>query len=181
MTKSSLRNYQDRMANQGWRIPLIPFNDSSKPIMIQTNWFAVLGAIVFVGGLGLSFHKDDIRYVYAALGGLAFALAGIWFVAKFRRRNWVKVEARCMDKDVQTGFNGEGAFWAFRLLCTFAYQGKNYSVTPIFWRGFTSKNSINDFLGKKIQQDGRCFLYVNPKNPLQTELAAGDLADKLIH
>ncbi len=181
MTKSSLRNYQDRMANTGWRIRLIPFDDSSKQMRIQTNWLGLIGAGIFVGGIGFYFHTKDFRFIYMALGGWVFGMAGVLLVAKFKRHKWVKTEALCVDREVQKGFKGKSTFWAFRLLCKFAYEGENYSTTPAFWKDFGSEQAINDFLGKKIHQDGKCFLYVNPKNPLQTDFAAEDITDKLIH
>ena len=179
--KSSLRNFQDRIANQGWRIRLIPFDDSSKPMAAQTNWYAMIGAIVFLGGCGLYFRDRDIRYIYFAVAGLAFAFVGLWLVARNKRRGWIKVEAECVDKEIQKTLGQKNYTWAFRILCRFDFAGKNYSVTPVFWRTFSSEKAIEDFLASKIRGDGRCFLYINPKNPLRTELAADDIADKLLH
>ena len=181
MEKSRLRKFQDESANVGWRIHLIPFDDSSKPMMIQTNWYALIGAIVFVGGCGLYFRKHDINYIYIAAAGLLFAFVGLWFVARNKRRGWVKIEVECVDREIKKSFSNKGYTWAFRLVCKFNYDNKNYSVTPIFWRTFGSENSIKKFLASKIHGDGRCFLYVNPKNPLQTDFAGEDIAEKLLH
>ena len=83
-----------------------------------------------------------------------------------------------MDREIK---HAGGHDWAFRLMCEFVHEGKDYRVTPLFWRTFGSEKAVQEFLGKQIGKDNGCLLYMNSRNPLQTELAAGDIADKLLH
>ncbi len=187
-SKSQLRAFQDHLANQGWRIQLVPFDDPSQTMMIKTNWFAMFGTSVFIVGLVMCGVTENRSYLYAALGGFAFALLGILFTARDKRRGWKKMEAKCVDREIREVYlpashnDSGGPVWAFRLLCKFDYAGANYTVTPAgFWRTFATEHGISNFLSKEISGLDRCFLYVNPQNPLETELAAGDIAEKLLH
>lgn len=71
--------------------------------------------------------------------------------------------------------------WAFRLVCEFELDGRRFTVTPDYWSTFISEGSVQNFLGKVVSPDGKCQLWVNPKNPLQTELIANDIKDFLLH
>ena len=185
--KSQLRVLQDHLANEGWRIQLIPFDDPSRPMMIKTNPFALIGALVFVVCLVLGIVTKNKNYAYAALGGFAFALLAMLFAARGKRRAWKKIAAQCVDREIREAHtpmsNNDpgGPVWVFRLLCKFSYAGMVYTVTPEFWRSFATEHGIKEFLNKEIRSDGGCFLYVNPQNPLETELAAGNVAEKLLH
>ncbi len=183
--KSGLREFQDQQANQGWRIQLIPFDGGTQTIAVKANPFALIGALVFVVCLLLGVRSENGNYVYGALGGFVLALLSLLFSGRGRRRGWKKIEAQCVDREIREVYAqprpGEGPTWAFRLLCKFDYEGKNYLVTPGFWRTFATEHGIRSFLSKEISSEGRCFLYVNPRIPLETELAAGDIAEKLLH
>jgi hypothetical protein len=181
--KSALRSFQDRAANAGWRIQLIPYDDPSKPMRIQTNWGAVAGLLVvcigfwgfWTGGLQ-RIRIPKTYYLWAMPGGLGFALVSLFVAGRFKRRSWLLLNAVCLDRDCRGDFQG----WEFRLLCRFELEGKTYTVTPAtYWRTFTSEASVNDFLAKVTDRDGTCCLRVNPRNPLETELAAG-LADRIL-
>ena len=149
---------------------------------IQTNWYAMAGAVVFcIGFWGLwTGGAEWIRipgtfYVAALAGGWCFALARIFLVGRGRRRGWLRLNGVCLDRE----WHNDGEGWRFRLRCGFELEGKAYTVTPApFWRTFASEDAVGRFLAKAIAEDGTCWLHVNPRNPLQTELAMG-LADKL--
>ena len=177
--KSTLRSYQDRAANAGWRIQLIPHDDPSKTIWYPTNWFALAGAVVFClgfsGVLPGEKSSDWICWAYI-VGGFGFALGSLFVAGRLKRRGWLRMKAVCLDQECRAGADGG----SFRLRCRFELQGKAYTVTPAdFWCNFNSEAAIGRFLAKTIGEDGTCWLRVNPRNPLQTELAAG-LADRLL-
>jgi hypothetical protein len=150
---------------------------------IQTNWYAMAGAVAFCIGFwglwtgGLERIRIPRTFYFAALvGGWCFALASIFLAGRGRRRGWVRLKAVCLDRECRS----DGESWGFRLRCRLELQGKVYTVTPApFWRSFASEDAIGQFLAKAIAEDGTCWLRVNPRNPLQTELATG-LADKLL-
>jgi hypothetical protein len=172
--KSSIRSYQDRAANSGWRIKLIPHDDPSKTIWYPTNWYALAGMTVFcIGIVGLGSRvSEPIQWLVVA-GGFGFALLSFPFLARARRRGWLRVKAACLDRECHGG--------VFRLRCTFYLKDADYTVTPApFWREFSSEEILQRFLGKLIDKNGMCWLRVNPRNPLQTEIAAGDIAEKLL-
>jgi hypothetical protein len=186
MSKSRLREFQDHASNVGWRIQLIPFDDTSRPMMIQTNWYAVIGMIFFLGGIGFYFRKYEGIYLGISIGGFCFACAGLLFAGKAKRRGWLRVNAVCVDREIQRvstpGPRAAGGYtWVFRLVCKFELDGKEFTVTPGFWRSFGSAEGLDLFLNKFISGDGACLLHVNPRNPLQTELLTGDITDKLLY
>jgi hypothetical protein len=174
--KSSLRAYQDRAANAGWRIQLIAHDDPSKAMRIQTNWYALAGAVVFSFGFcgaWFGFGGPEQIYYAALAGGFGFALLSVLLAGRARRRGWLRIKAACLDRECHGG--------VFRLRCGFELDGRAYTVTPApFWRNFNSDQTLQRFLGRVIGNDGMCCLRVNPGNPLQTELAGGDLADILL-
>lgn len=179
MKKSALRSYHDQAANAGWRIQLIPHDDPSKTIWHPTNWYALAGALVFcLGCLGILPGGKFLSWIFWAYvgGGFGFALISLLVAGRARRRGWLRIKAVCLDQERHTDVEGG----CFRLLCRFEFQGKTHTVTPVdYWRNFSSKAALRGFLAKTIGEDGTCWLRVNPRNPLQTELATG-LAHRLL-
>ena len=180
--KSALRSYQDRMLNQGWRIRFIPHDDPSKPVFVA-NWYALAGMTVFcfgfwglwTGGMG-RIRIPGTFCVAALVGGFGFALVSLLLVGRFKRRGWLRINAVCLDRE----WHCDGESWEFRLLCRFELEGKTYTVTPApYWRTFISESAVGRFLANAIGEGGACCLRVNPRNPLQTELATG-LAEGLL-
>ncbi|MCP3889881.1 MAG: hypothetical protein GY702_13555 [Desulfobulbaceae bacterium] len=169
-----------------WRIKQIPFRNPHA--MIETNWGALVGAFLFIGGIGgiIAGYKID-ALLPIAVSGITLALISLLFKNRILRRNWVKVYAQCIDKEYgsvigRPGLHGgSGKTWTFQLLCTFELAGKNYTVTPGYWSTFFSENRVRKFLDKAISPDEMCHLWVNPKNPLQAELIAHDIKDILLH
>ena len=148
----------------------------------KTDW----GAWVFSGALilacGLPFVlKNRKAYLIMMVGGLSLALFSLFFKARRVRRNWVRIPARVLEREIIKEEDSEGKTWAFRLLCEFDLNGRTYRVTPGFWRTFATRWGINRFLDNRISDGGLCELFVNPESPDQTELVGRDVKDFLLH
>lgn len=169
--------------NSNWRTKPIPFRDSAS--MVDTNWGAVLGALFFVGGIFAGLKATPLFTI--SIVGLVLALVSILFRGQMVRRNRKHVLARCTDREWKRVLGAPGQrggareAWTFLLLCEFELDGTRYTVTPGYWSTFVSEGHLRRFLDKVISPDGKCRLWVNPKNPLQAELIADDIADFLLH
>ena len=166
-----------------WRIKTIPFRDDYA--MIETNWGALLGALLFVGGIFAGFKVKELFSI--SFVGLVFLIASVFFRGRNVRKNWKKVSAQCIDKEIKCVFGAPGLrggsrkAWTFQLLCEYEIDGKQYTVTPGYWTTFISERRLQTFLGKVISPEGKCQLWVNPDNPLQTEITGNDIKDLLLH
>jgi hypothetical protein len=182
------RRYQDQMANAGWRIQMIPYDDPSGPMTISLKgWRAivpVVGAFGFFAGLALVFY-DDGQYVTR---GLVFAIAswllalfGWWLKNREVKMDWDVAPARCVDRElgkIPPASPGGGCSWAWRLVCEYDYLGIPYRVTPeAHWSSFPSQAAAHKFLDERISPRGECMLRVDPKNPLRTELLKAGVKD----
>ncbi len=180
---SRLRQYQDSMANLKWRIQLIPFDDPSKPMKIKTNRLALVGAVIFLGGIALHFVRRDIRFIWVAVSGVVVMFVGGLLAARERRSGWIMLNAVCVDREIRPALMryGKGITWPFRTLCRFKYAGNDYTVTPMFGTSFASEEATANFLNRTIGPDGTCRLRVNPRNPLETELVGGKVTDTILY
>ena len=166
-----------------WRIKTIPFRDDSA--MMETNWGALLGALLFLVGISAGFKVKALFLI--SIAGLVLALFSILFRGRIVRRHWKKVSAQCIDREIKRVLGnpglrgGAGKTWAFQLLCEFEISGKQYTVTPGYWTTFISERRLQTFLDRVISLDGKCQLWVNPDNPLQAELIGNDIKDLLLH
>ncbi|MFA9423272.1 MAG: hypothetical protein ACERLG_06825 [Sedimentibacter sp.] len=166
-----------------WRIKNIPFCDSFA--MMKTNWGAIIGSLLFVGGIFAGFKASPLFSI--SIIGLFFTLISILFRGRIERKNWEKVLAQCTDREWKSVLSLAGSkggvrdVWAFQLLCEFELGGKMYTVTPGYWSTFISESQLLKFLNKVITSEGKCMLLVNPKNPLEAELIANDIKDFLLH
>ncbi len=174
---------EDASEKSEWRIKPIPFRDPYA--MMETNWGALLGALLFIGGIFAGLKVKALFSISAF--GLVLALVSILFRGRMVRRNWKKVLAQCTDKEWKSILGAPGQkggvrkVWTFQLLCEFEMDGQRYKVTPGYWSTFISEDRLQKFLDKTISPDGKCQLRVNPENPLQAELIANDIKDLLLH
>jgi len=145
----------------------------------------LLGAALFIAGIVGSI-KIKLLFLIAVLG-FVIGLVSIIFKGRTVRKQWKKVVAICSDREWHEVLGaaslngGVRKTWAFQLLCVFELDGKKHTVTPAYWSTFVSENHLLNFLEKIISADGKCQLWVNPKNPLQTELVAKDAKDFILH
>jgi hypothetical protein len=171
------------------RIQYIPFERTLKPM--KPNWGALVGALIFIGGILLmgrtglerSFHCQGF-WIYISFGGLLFALYSLLVGGRRVRRNWKRVKARCLDQEIFIEYSDDGdagKSWSFILLCEFEFNGYTYRVTPDFWTTFITKGSVSRFLSKRVYSEGFCDIFINPDNPLQTEIVGRDIKDLLLH
>jgi hypothetical protein len=191
-----VRQLQNEQENAGWRIRMIPYGDTSKPMTISLGGvFAivpVVGAFGFLGGLALATY-DARRYVGPGVivAGVSFLimLCGVWLKARGERRGWDVALARCVDRELQqalipssSGHGGSTRVWMWRIVCEYEYLGIPYRVTPeVYWAGFNSEQAAQEFLQARISPSGECMLRVDPKNPLRTELLDQGIKDKLLY
>jgi hypothetical protein len=166
-----------------WRIR--PISSRDPYAKMKTNWSALLGALFFVAGIfaGLKIGALFLLSIF----GLLLALFSLLSRARSIRKNWKKIEVQCTDKEWKKVLGAAGPksgvrmTWTFQLLCVFELDGKQYTVTPDYWSTFISERRLQKFLDQVIAADGKCQLWVNPKNPLQAELSANDIRDFLLH
>lgn len=163
------------------RIKNIPFQKQMQ--FIKPNWAVLVGVIGFLAFMLLA-TRGNLNWLYASVGSFIFALLSLAYKARKRRKNWKRITAKCLDneffKQKIFGADGTGVSWQIQMLCEFEYNGKNYKVTPSFWRYFLTKWGAKKFLESKII-NGKCELHVNPDNPLETEVVGNDIKDFLLH
>ena len=166
-----------------WHIKPIHFRDPYT--MMKTNWGAILGALLFIVGIFAGLKIGALFSI--SVFGLILAISSVIFRGRMVRRNWKRVLARCIDKEwkkvlgAPSQSGGIRINWTFQLLCEFELDGKRYTVTLGYWSTFISENRLKKFLDKAVAPDGKCQLWINPKNPLQAELVAKDIKDFLLH
>lgn len=192
MTQSKLRQLQDQMRNQGWRIAWIPHDDGTRAEWYPTNWPALAGALGFLGGLGLVFLQVTqampswgvVVGLAVAAGSLVLMFLSIWWQGWRRHRGWVEVTARCVDSEhrqVRTPVQ-HGQAWDARLVCEFDFNGQSYRATPaVHYRTFSTEAGLLRYLLSRVSEDGTCRLHVNPANPLECELAGQGIKERLLY
>ena len=86
---------------------------------------------------------------------------------------WILIDARCIDREIREYEKEPGditSTWGYRLVCVFSYEGNEYKVTPepSHLSGFSSEIQVEKYLNERIQANGSCQLWIDPKNPLRT-------------
>ena len=152
---------------------------------MKTNWGAVVGAFIFIGGIFAGSFAATLFSI--SLLGLIIALVSTLLRGRSVRKNWIKVLAHCIDKEWTQVLGASGQrggvrmTWTFQLRCEFEFNGQRYTVAPEYWSTFISENRLKKFLNSVITPDKTCHLWINPENPLQAELYAHDIKDFLLH
>jgi hypothetical protein len=182
--EKKLRKLQDNIRNKGWRIDHISWLPQEKlecynPKTPSTWLLIILGFICFFGGPVL-LSKPNFS-IWSGISIMVFGLvllissrytAGLYLYGRF-----VPVEAVCIDREVREFIDPDSigsliknTFWKPRILCKFQFQGCSYQVTPIIVKifAFNTKEEVHCFLDKRIDENGKCTLWINPKNPLHT-------------
>ncbi|HDR15322.1 MAG TPA: hypothetical protein ENN79_07570 [Desulfobacteraceae bacterium] len=125
-----------------WRIKPIPFSDPCA--MMETNWGAIFGALLFIGGIFAGFKVNELFTI--SIAGLLIGLISILLRGRILRRNWKKLLAKVIDQEYKSVFGppgprgGSRKVWAFQLLCEFDFEGKHFTVTPGYWSTFVSES-----------------------------------------
>jgi len=191
-----VRQFQNEKENAGWRIHLIPYDDTSKPMTLNLGGILsvlpVVGIMGFLGGLAIATY-DEPKHVSSGLilAILSFvaALGGAWLKARVIRQDWDIARGRCVDRELQkvwmptsTASTGGHWGWFWRIVCEYEYLGIPYRVTPeVYWASFNSEEAALKFLEERISQNEECTLRINPKKPLRTELMDQGIKDKLLY
>lgn len=188
-----LRRFQNKEENVGWRIQMIPYDDSSKPMVIDSRGIltvvSIVGALGFICGLAIGTYGNR---EHVALGLIVagsswvVALCSYWFKARMVRLDWDVARARCVDRELRkvwiAGPHGGNWGWIWRIVCQYEYLGIPYHVTPmVYWANFISEEAAIKYLDERISPNGECTLRVDLKNPLRTELMDQGIKDKLLY
>jgi hypothetical protein len=175
-----VRHVQDRFRNAGWRIQWIPWWEPGKPEYISPkNPIPLIGVAIFLWALlwnqrpFFSISLSVNQVIVVAFTGLVIAMFGMVLSALQKQAGWVRIDAQCIDREVGECLGDpEGRYptWGYRLVCVFSYDANEYTVTPepSHLIGFNSERQVEKYLSERINPDGYCQLWINPKNPLQT-------------
>jgi hypothetical protein len=179
-----LRRLQDNLRNAGWRIQHISWQPEGKLEFYNPpspfTWLLILvGFAAFFGGIPLM--ADNLVSTPVGIGimlaGIVLLIASRYTAGYRLYRHYVRVDAKCLDRDVQEFEDPDNAgslikntFWAPRLLCEYRYRGQTYTVTPIIVKtvAFRTESAVHRFLDARIDRNQKCTLWINPEVPLQT-------------
>jgi hypothetical protein len=165
-----------------WRIPWIPRRHQPRPPVWSTV-ACLLGAAMFLGGVAATLWFANLWFVVVAVGGWLVGLAALGLAARGRRRHWRRVPATCIDREVRqtVGLNKGHPCWEARLLCAYDRDGSLQEVTlDGSWIAFRTRAAAERHLDRRIADDGRCELYVNPDDPTEAELVGQGIKDWLL-
>ena len=175
----------------GWRFELIPYRSGTGARPFKECWEASMpGMVLCLTGIGLFILGILSVLVFKGPKGPAIVIAmigwplgafGLLLVNRGVRRDWLRIEATCLDRDYKRVATGDGNTWQFRWLCKFKLDGKEYTVTPYYYSTMATEKGVLSLFAKAISSQQTCSLWVNPRNPLETELSVGGLPDFLLH
>jgi len=176
--KKNLRDFQDQIRDSGWRIKWIPWQEPghaeyvyNTPLTLFTGF---AGAALFLGSVVyfLLFRHAQVPVLAIGLAGLVLIFLGRIYAAFNKQAGWIRLTARCIDNEIQEcHYPHRGNIkivWEYRLLCVFTHNGNEYRVTPetSHIAGFQAKELVQKYLHERIQPDGTCQLWVDPRNNL---------------
>jgi hypothetical protein len=190
-----VRRFQNERENAGWRIRLIPYCDTSKPMTMDSGGIVSIlpmaGVLGFIGGLAMATYDKKYESSGLMIAVLSFVVlfGGALLKARVVRQGWDVAPGRCVDRELQKVWMPVGAAnvgghwgWFWRIICEYEYLGIPYRVTPeVYWADFNSEEAALKFLEERISPNGECTLRVDPKNPLRTELMNQGIKDKLLY
>lgn len=174
-----IRDAQDQIRDQGWRIESIPWQDAGRPEFVYNTPLTLMtglgGATLFFGSIYWLVAKDgQWPALLSGIAGLAIIFLGRLYASARKQAGWIGVTAQCIDLEQQERhYPHQGnikIIWEYRLLCAFTYNGREYRVTPesSHLAGFPSQERLQKYLDGRILSNGSCRLWIDPKNPLHT-------------
>jgi hypothetical protein len=176
--ENKLRDYQDRLRDEGWRIKWIPWQESGRPEYVYNTPLTMLtglgGAALFIGAAIWMVVSKTVEWPIfaAAMAGLVVVILGRLYAAFRKQYKWICINALCIDREIrQCSVVSEGNMnyvWEYRVICKFTLNGKDYKVTPEASHvvSFNSADAAQDYLINKIKSDNKCLLWIDPENPL---------------
>ena len=187
-----VRQFQNERENAGWRIQAIPYDDTSKPMTMDSGGIVsivpIVGVLGFLGGLAMATYdkKYESSGLMIAVLGFVVLFGGALLKARVVRQGWDVAPGRCIDRELQKVWLPDSSSghwgWFWRIICEYEYLGIPYRVTPeVYWASFNSEEAALKFLEERISANGECMLHVDPKNPLRTELMDQGIKDKLLY
>ncbi len=129
------------------------------------------GAAIFIGSIvALLVYRQPKSVLIFGVGGLIMAGLGRVYAAWHEQRDWVEVQAKCIDLEYEAIPNGHdmrNEQWIFRTLCEYSRNGKTHQITPSSsnMTGFTSEDGLKSYLDETMSDSGQCTLWINPNNP----------------
>ncbi len=67
--------------------------------MMETNWGALLGALLFLVGIFAGFRVKALFLI--SIAGLVLALVSMLFRGRIVRRHWKILSAQCIDREIK--------------------------------------------------------------------------------
>lgn len=180
--KEKLRDFQNHCNDEGWRIPTITGSSSSVPLKRSNSKLAILlgfvGLFCVMGSVvGMVFMHDEseqppLFYLLPVfVAGICLMCGSKVVNYLVKRRSWHFVEGICRDSEIRLVSARRKKQWGLRVLCEFEMNGTKISCTPITnWIGLGGRSAAEKFLAKRIGEDGKCTLLVNPENNYESEL-----------
>jgi len=180
-----LNNLENKhsVPDDDWRIKHIDWKNCRKTSMIHQTRFSmfciIAGLLTMAVSLILVISKQvSIAYLLGWPLGM-----GIIFLGRMQARgddykDWFQVEATCHDRESHS-YQGRSIDhrqenqldeYAIRILCSYKHKGEEWFVTPIVSKvmAISSQKGVDRFLDEHIGINGKCTLWVNPKDPLHT-------------
>jgi hypothetical protein len=109
--------------------------------------------------------------------GLILLIVSRYTTGYFIYNSFISAEADCVDREIREFIDTDSigslirqTFWEPRILCEFEFRGSAYWVTPIILKlfAFKTKEEATLFLDKRIDENGKCTLWIDPNYPLHS-------------